>query len=160
RGRPTELLWRGTELGDAKMWMARRPTNAPALTQLQGAFLRAGEEAESDALAREREQLEKMAAEQQARARFQRRAGRRVASVGVLVLAMLANVLWEQHKNTLRESRVFTTLAGIAMREEQFDRALRYAVQATPPRGALDSAAWTTELEAKLAGAALSSRLR
>src|SRR5262245_44890554 len=140
--------------------MARRPRNAPELTLNQAAFIQAGEQAEIARLAREREQLERIAAAQQARAASQRRAARRLAIVALLLLAMLVNVLWQQHDTTVRESRVFTSLAGIALREEQFDRALRYAVQGVPPRGAIDRTAMSAELEAKLAGGGLSSRLR
>src|SRR5262249_51541082 len=60
-----------------------------------------------------------------------------------------------------REMRVYTSLAANALRDGHFDRAMRYALQAYPARGSLP---WLTpfssELEGKLAGAALSTRLQ
>jgi hypothetical protein len=82
-----------------------------------------------------------------------------LAGVGVLVLIMLANVLYQQHDTARREMLVYTSLAAQALKDEHFDRAMRFALQAYPPRGALPWAPFSTELEGELAGGALSSRL-
>src|SRR5262249_49451846 len=55
---------------------------------------------------------------------------------------------------------VFTSLATQAMKEDRFDRAMRFALQAYPARGSLPwLTPFSTELEGKLAGSAQSARL-
>jgi WD40 repeat protein len=77
-----------------------------------------------------------------------------------LVLAMVGYVTWQSYDVAKRELNVFTARATDALNDEQFDRAIRYALQAYPADGRL---LWTTpfstELEGKLAGGALSTRL-
>src|SRR5215471_17350759 len=59
-----------------------------------------------------------------------------------------------------RELTVFTARAIDAMKDEQFDRAMRYALMAYPPRGSISwLTPFSTELEGKLAGGARSSQL-
>src|SRR5262249_9088809 len=43
-GRPSNRLLSGSDISDAKLWMARRPTNAPELTSLHHDFIRASED--------------------------------------------------------------------------------------------------------------------
>jgi hypothetical protein len=69
--------------------------------------------------------------------RFQRIATGALAGVGLLVLAVLAYVVWQDRDVTRREQVVFTSLASEAMKDEQFDRAMRFALQAYPARGAM-----------------------
>ena len=73
---------------------------------------------------------------------------------------MIGYVTWQGYDVAWREINVFTARAADALNNEQFDRAMRYALQAYPAR---DSFPWTTpfstELEGKLAGGAQSTRL-
>jgi WD40 repeat protein/energy-coupling factor transporter ATP-binding protein EcfA2 len=122
--------------------------------------------ARENAVARERQQLEAMAAavakaeaEQNARARFQRRSAWALAAVALLALAGLVGVVWQSRFTFEREARVFASLAADAIHQEQYDRAVRYAVAGLPPAGALPIAPWSDELEARLAGAAHAIRL-
>src|SRR5262249_47408782 len=139
----------------AKDWVARRKSEAPEITQAQRALLDASADAESARVTRERRQLEEMRRAQEATARSQKRAGWLLRGVALLVLAMLASVMWQIREVARREMLVFTSLAASAIHDEQFDRALRYALQGFPARGSLP---WftphSTELEGKLGGAA------
>src|SRR5262245_37194053 len=160
RSRPESLLLRGDDLDAATGWMARRKAGSPEITQAQRAFLHASEEAESARLSKERLQLEDMRLAQAATARHQRRAGRLLWSIAVMVLAVLGYVTWKSYDVARREMLVFTSLAATALNDEQFDRAMRYALQAYPAPGDLPLLTpFSTELEAKLAGAANSTRL-
>src|SRR5262245_56960422 len=160
RGKPESLLLRGDDLDAAKVWAAQRKSAAPEITEAQRSFLFASDEAESARLGKERAQLEEMRVAQAATARHQRRAGRLLWSIAVMVLAVLGYVTWKSYDVARREMLVFTSLAATALNDEQFDRAMRYAVQGYPAPGDLP---WLTpfsaELEAKLAGAANSNRL-
>ena len=132
---------------------------APEITDLQRAFLSASENAESTRLDKERAQLEEMRRAQKVR-RSQRRAARLLWSVAVLVLAMLGYVTWKDYDVTRSQQAVFTSLAASALKDEQFDRAMRYALQSYPARGHLPGLTpFSTELEGKLAGGAQSTRL-
>jgi len=160
RGKPESLLLRGDDLDAAKAWMARRKTGAPEITEVQRAFLFASDEAESARLDKERAQLEEMRLAQAATARHQRRAGRLLWGIAALVLAVLGYVTWKSYDVSNREMLVFTSLAATALNDEQFDRAMRYALQAYPAPGDLPLLTpFSSELEAKLAGAANANRL-
>jgi TIR domain len=153
RRRPESLLLRGDDLDAAKAWIAARKAGAPEITDAYRVFIRASEEAETTRLGKERAQL-------QATARQQRRIAWLLGSVAILVLAMLGYVTWESYEVTRREINVFTARETDAMHDEQFDRAMRYALQAYPARGGLPwTTPFSTELEGKLAGGALSTRL-
>jgi hypothetical protein len=155
-----DLLLRGSELADARAWITRRQPEAPDITDLQRAFLSASEEAETTRLGRERAQLEEIRRAQATTARSQRRAGRLLWSVAALVLAMLGYVTWKDYDVARRELAFFTSLAASAPKDEQFDRVMRYALQAYPARGHLPwLTPFSTELEGKLAGGAQSTRL-
>ena len=160
RGKPELLLLRGEDLDAATAWAAARKAGAPEITEAQRAFLNASKEGESERLSRERVQLAAMRREQEARARSQKRAGRLLWSIAVLVLAMFGYVAWQSREVSKREINVFTARADDALRDEQFDRAMRYALQAYAARGSLPGLTpFSTELEGKLAGGAQSSRL-
>jgi hypothetical protein len=80
--------------------------------------------------------------------------------VAVLVLAMVGYVTWQSYDVARREINVFTARASEALNDEQFDRAMRYALQAYPAQGRLPwTTPFSTELEGKLAGGAQSTRL-
>jgi hypothetical protein len=133
--------------------MAARKAEAPKITDAQRAFVRASEEAESARLGKERAQL-------QTTARQQRRIAWLLGAVAVLVLAMVGYLTWQSYDLARREINVFTARATDAMNDEQFDRAMRYALQAYTARGRLPwTTPFSTELEGKLAGGALSTRL-
>ena len=78
-----------------------------------------------------------MRSAQEATARQQRRAARLLWGVAALVLAMLGYVTWQSYDVARREINVFTARATDALNDEQFDRAMRYALQAYPARGRL-----------------------
>ena len=167
RGRPESLLLRGDEIDAAKAWMAARKAAAPEITDAQRAFVTASEEAEATRLGKERAQLEAIGRAQEATAQQQRRAARLqrriwwlLGGVAALVLAMVGYVTWQSYDVARREINVFTARATEALNDEQFDRAMRYALQAYPARGRLPwTTPFSTELEGKLAGGALSTRL-
>ena len=167
RGRPESLLLRGDEIDAAKTWMAARNAAAPEITDVQRAFVTASEQAEAARLGKEREQLEAIGIAQEATARQQRRAARLqrriwwlLGGVAALVLAMVGYVTWQSYDVARREINVFTARATEALNDEHFDRAMRYALQAYPARGGLPWATpFSTELEGKLAGGALSTQL-
>jgi hypothetical protein len=140
--------------------MAARKPAAPEITDAQRAFVKASEEAEGARLAKEREQLEAIGRAQHATARQQRRAARLLWAVAALALAMVGFATWESYDIARREMNVFTARATDALNDEQFDRAMRYALQVYPARGRFPwTTPFSTELEGKLAGGALSTRL-
>jgi hypothetical protein len=160
RGRPESLLLRGDQIDAAKTWMAARNAAAPEITDTQRAFIRASEEAEAARLSKERAQLEAIGRAQDATARQQRRAARLLWTLAIGVLATVGYVSWESYDVARRELNVFTARATEALNEEKYDLAMRYALQAYPARGRLPwTTPFSTELEAKLAGGALSTRL-
>src|SRR6516165_5544357 len=146
RGRPESLLLRGDDLDAAKAWMAARKAAAPEITDAQRTYVRTSDEAETSRLGRERAQL--------------RRSARLLWAVASLVLLWFGYVLWKDYDVARRELNVFTARATDALNDEQFDRAMRYALQVYPARGDLPwITPFSTELEGKLAGGALSTRL-
>src|SRR5262249_47642509 len=160
RGKPESLLLRGDDLDAAKGWMARRKAGAPEITEAQRGFLLTSEEAEGARLSKERAQLEEMRIAQAGTARHQRRAGRLLWGIAMLMLAGFGYLTWKSYDVARRELSVFTSLAATALNDDQFDRAMRYALQAYPAPGDIPwLTPFSTELEAKLAGAANSSRL-
>jgi WD40 repeat protein len=68
-GRPENRLLFGSVIADAKAWAARRPKNAPELTPLHLDFIRASEEAETLRTNEAHQQLARIAAAQEERAR-------------------------------------------------------------------------------------------
>src|SRR6516165_7921789 len=131
----------------SKSMDAARKAAAPEITDAQRTFVRTSDEAETSRLGRERAQL--------------RRSARLLWAVASLVLLWFGYVLWKDYDVARREMNVFTARATDALNDGQFDRAMRYALQAYPARGGLPWATpFSTELEGKLAGGALSTRLR
>jgi WD domain, G-beta repeat len=160
RQRPEFLLLRGDDFDAAKAWMANRAESAPAITEAQWEFIRASEDAESARLGKQRAQLEAMTRAQAATAQQQRRAARLLWGIATLVLAMIGYVTWKDYDVAKRELNVFTARATDAIKDEQFDRAMRYALKVYPARGSLPwLTPFSTELEGKLAGGAQSSLL-
>jgi hypothetical protein len=142
RKRPESLLLRGDDLDAAKDWIAKRTEAAPAITEAQQRFIAASEDAESARLSKERAQLEEMALAQEemaraqaATARQQRRAARLLWGVAALTVVMIGYVTWKDYDVAKREINVFAARATDAMKEEQFDRAMRYALSAYLARG-------------------------
>jgi hypothetical protein len=77
----------------------------------------------------------------------------------VLVLAMVGYVTWQSYDVARRELNVFTARATNA-RNGEHNLAMRYALQAYPARVRLPwTTRFSTELESKLAGGALSTPL-
>jgi hypothetical protein len=92
-------------------------------------------------------------------ARQQRRIAWLLGAVAVLVLAMVGYVTWQSYDVARRELNVFTARATNA-RNGEHNLAMRYALQAYPARGRLPwTTRFSTELESKLAGGALSTPL-
>jgi WD40 repeat protein len=154
-------LLRGGPLAVAEDWLGRR---GDELSEEERTYIEASialreavRHQEEEALAREHARLAEIATAQARTARIQRIAMGALAGVGLLVLAMLGNVLWQQYDTARREMLAYTSLAAQAMKDEQFDRAMRYALQGYPAPGAMPWAPFSTELEGKLAGAALST---
>jgi WD40 repeat protein len=179
RGRAPALLIRAEELVAAKEWLARQPAHAlePALVTHE--FLKASEEAELARANSERQQLEAMAAAQETRAKAlaaaeaaqkaralaQRRNALLIVLAGVLALAFLGAAIWQSRETQKREAIMLTGLAHSALQEEQYDRAMRIALQGLPPPGASPlelgwSDAEARGLAAKLANAAAVSHLQ
>jgi hypothetical protein len=167
RGRPESLLLRGDQIDLTNRWMAARPAAAPEITDAQRAFIKDSEESEATRLGKERAQLEAIGRAQDATAQQQRRAARLqrrmwglLGGVAALVLAMVGYLTWLSYDLARREMNVFTARATEALNEEKYDLAMRYALQAYPARGRFPwTTPFSTELEAKLAGGALSTRL-
>jgi WD40 repeat protein len=153
RQRPESLLLRGEELDAAKAWNAKRLEAAPATTEAQRSFIAASEDAERARLDKERAQLA-------ATARLQRWAARLLLVIAALVVGLIVYVTWKDYDVADRELNIFTARATDAMKDEQFDRAMRYALLAYPARGSISwFTPFSSELEGKLAGGAQSSQL-
>jgi WD40 repeat protein len=157
-------LLRGGRLAVAEDWLGRR---GDELSGEERSYIEAGialrealRRQEEAALAREHARLAEIAAAQARTARIQRVARGALGGVAILMLAVLGNVLWQQHDTARREMLVYTNLATQAMKDGQFDRAMRFALQGYPARGGMPWAPSSTELEGKLAGGALSTQLR
>lgn len=109
-GRPAHQLLSGDDIALAKVWLARRPKNAPEPTALQLEFIRASEEEAEAQLSAQRKQLEEIAAAQAERGRALQKAQealkqaedaqhkrariRNIALVVVSILAVLAGWLY------------------------------------------------------------------
>lgn len=139
------VLLQGKAIGDAELWISSRPAAAPEPTEAQRAFIRASREADIARIAKEARQIRRTQW-------FQR-------ALGFLLVIGLAVVIWQDIETTKREQAVFTSKAAQAMEEERYDRAMRYALQAYPPKGAMPWAPLSKRLEGRLAGAAGSSHL-
>jgi hypothetical protein len=93
RGRPISLLLLREEIDDAKVWLLKRPKDAPQITIQQQAFI--------DASIRAAEKAQKTEAALQWRAKFWTIAALVVFAIG----AAVAGVAWWQEKKTVDELR-------------------------------------------------------
>ena len=160
RDRVDALLLRGGELADAQAWAKARPEKAPAILDEQRALLNASEEAEHLREGAERQRIADIASAQQETAKSQRRASRLLLATGLLLAVLIGSLVWQSLLVTRRETLVFTSLASTAIRDQQFDRAMRFALQAYPAKGELRFKPASAELEGLLAGGAQASHLR
>jgi hypothetical protein len=153
RGRPESQLLRGEDFDLAKAWVTSRKAAAPEITDGQRAFVMASEKVETARLAKERAQFE-------ATARRRRRIVWLFCAVAVGAVGVVGDRTWRKYDLVRREINELTARAADALNEGQFDRAMRYALQAYPARGHLP---WitlsSTELEGKLAAGAQSMRV-
>jgi formylglycine-generating enzyme required for sulfatase activity len=95
RGRPESLLLRGDAVDAARRWMADRKAGAPEITDAQRAFVKASQEAETTRLEEERAQLEVIRKAQEATAQQQRRIGRLLGGLAMLVgCSILGIIAW------------------------------------------------------------------
>lgn len=145
-------LLRGEELVDAERWLLTHVKSSPEPTPLQRDFVRASRDFETAELARERAQIARTL-------RFQKRSAWALAGIAVLLSAMLGAVLWQDYQTKVREQAVFTGAADAAIRDENYEYAMRLALQASPPPGATVLTPHSAALEAKLTTAAMMSRL-
>ena len=159
RNKQADMLLRGQELEATNAWVKRRKPEAPEITEAQRLYVNASAEAETARASTQRQQLDEMHRAQVETANSQRRAGRLLWGVAALVLAMMGTVLWQSQNTVRRETLVYTSVAARALRDEQFDRGMRYALQAYPPPGHVPYTTHSPELEGKLAGGAVMSRL-
>src|SRR5262249_1669829 len=96
RGRLESLLLRGDDIDAARKWMAARNAEAPEITEVQRAFVKASEEAESARLDKEREQLK-------ATVRQQRRIAWLLGGVAVLMGASVLGLIAWVEQSYLKE---------------------------------------------------------
>jgi WD40 repeat protein len=140
------LLLRGPELAGAELWISSRPREAPEPTNLHRSFIQQSRRAEQARIKRDKKQV---AARQ-----------RLVLCLLAVSIAAAGYAAWQSRETDKREAKIMTSLAHRAMAEGHYDRAMRVALRGLPPTDALPLAFWSAEVEAKLAGAALLSRLR
>ncbi|KYG19897.1 hypothetical protein SE92_06140 [Bradyrhizobium sp. AT1] len=155
RNKDEHALLRGKDIDDAELWISSQPSlspETPEVTADQRAFIQESRRAEQAQAQRTRQQLDRTAW-------FQRWFGRALAGVGVLLLAGLAGVIWQDIETTRREQTVFVNPVDTAVREQRYDRAMRYALQTFPAEGAMPWIPISTAIEGKLAGAALANQL-
>ena len=104
RGRPGNRLLSGTDITDAKDWVARRPRDAPEPTALHLDFIRASEQEEALRSNAERLRLEQMAAAQAERA----------AALQTAESALADKQLAQQHEAEAARQVVRRTRIGLA----------------------------------------------
>lgn len=153
-GRPAKggRLMRGEELADAETWLLTTVKSAPEPTEAQRSFVQASRAFETAELEAERSQIARTR-------RFQRRSAWALGGVALLVLTMLGAALWQSYQTQVREQAVFASAAADAIRDENYEYAMRLALQAEPPAGATPLTPVSTVLRARLAEAATLSRL-
>src|SRR5262249_5156571 len=96
-----DLLIRGSELAEARDWLARRRDDAPEITDLQRAFLSASEAAEETRIGAERQRLaerERLVEEAETAQARTRRLQRRSYVVLALLLAGVVLGLWQIYR--------------------------------------------------------------
>jgi hypothetical protein len=111
RERSSALLLRGPALRSAETWSVRKPKVAqppPA------------------------EVLELLLASKRGAASRQRWAVGGALAVAVFGIGVAAIALWQQRETQRREAQAFTVLAAAAIKDEQYDRAMRLSLRALP----------------------------
>jgi hypothetical protein len=155
--RKVEHLAAGAEREDFAVLAGHQPN---WLSSAELAFVDASNRAHSGRLSRERAQLEEKAQAQAATARQQQRVARLLWVIAALMLVTIGYVAWKEYEVAKRELNLFTARATDAMKDEQYDRAMRYALPVYVARGSISwLTPFSTELEGKLAGGAQLSRL-
>src|SRR5262249_20078878 len=92
--------------------------------------------------------------------RFQKRSAWALAVVGVLVTVGIVAAAVQSRSVAQREAIVLTSLANRASEDGYHDRAVRIAVHGLPAAGSMPWIdPWSPELEAKLSGGVMMSRL-
>jgi formylglycine-generating enzyme required for sulfatase activity len=110
RGRPESLLLRADAVDAARRWMADRKAGAPEITEVQRAFVKASQEAETTRLEEERAQLEVIRKAQEATAQQQRRIAWLLGGLAMLVGGSILGIIawfnqsrieqvWNEHWN-------------------------------------------------------------
>jgi hypothetical protein len=108
RSKPEALLLRGSDLADARRWMAERPNEAPEVSAAQEAFIEQSVAAEAREL------------EGKKRLRWRVQAGLAAASVLLAGLAAVSTMQWrsaEAAKASLAESKALTEKANAGLAE-------------------------------------------
>jgi WD40 repeat protein len=156
-GRQPIRLLSGSDIPDAKAWVARRPKDAPAPTELHLDFVKASEDAEAARENAARRALEERArllgdteAAQAKTARLQQRAQWGLALIAGLVVIAIAIVAWQYLANVTlqasldksgselltnqrqlqrQQANVFGQLASVELLRGNVDDALRFSAQ-------------------------------
>lgn len=152
RGHPTDALLRGGDLDEADGWAAKRPLNAPIVTDVVRKFITASRLYQRQLEEREEQRLAQVR-------RFQKRASFALAGVAAIVCVASVLAFSQSRSASLKESLVLSRLAQDAMDYKMYDRAMRLAILGTPPPGSLPTFPWSRQLEMKLRGAMLLNQL-
>jgi WD40 repeat protein len=151
--RPDDLLLRGQELLAAHAWMARLTSDVPPLTAEQITYINASEEAETARKIREDSQIDVVR-------KAQRLKGRLLLLAFVSLLSFLTYLLALDYQVTQREQAVFTSIALKSYADQQYERGMRYALQAYPQLGGIPWAPLSEQLHGTLASGAIMTHLR
>src|SRR5262249_814621 len=116
------------------------------------------QEAETQAQREEEARLARQRESDERARRVRRRVVWTSSWVGLLLVLGSASELWQARLSMDSDARTFSMLAAQALNEEKFDSAMRYALAALPPTGAILPIPHD-EPEAMLAQAASRSRL-
>ena len=122
------LLLRGNALGEAEIWISKRPRDAPEPTPLHRSFILESRRSEQARLERERQQVIRMQ-------RTQRRLTWALIAAGLLVLLGLLAVSRTAIETSRREAVVFARESLAQFERGYCDRAIRLAVAGLPPPG-------------------------
>jgi formylglycine-generating enzyme required for sulfatase activity len=101
--RPESLLLRGDAVDAARRWMADRKAGAPEITEVQRAFVKASEEAETTRLEEERAQLEVIRRAQEATAQQQRRIAWLLGGLAMLVGGSILGIIAWFHQSRIEQ---------------------------------------------------------